>query len=479
MSIVKISELPAATSPVSPADVTAVVQNNETKKAAIDQLGFLPAGSGAITRTIQDKLRDFINVKDFGAKGDGATNDTVALQAAIDATPIGGTLYFPAGDYITSAPLQISQPITLQGSQKNISIILCLANDGIHIGAVGNVNVFNLELAQAVRFSTTPNNYTGILVVGTFNTRASNHCYRDVFIDGFRYGIYAEWIWSSVFDNLRTNFGFTGLTARYLSVNNVVTNCSFVGTNGGFGIHLDGVDASTEGWMINNTLTFANRNGIYGIGATHVYISNCILDYNYENGILIQNDNVGNFGGNFSITNNFIGVATSLDFPSIAAIHIANQVSNIQNRGCQISNNHMLTYSGSTCPYGVYVSFPEGINNSITGNSLKNFSTNDIRLNAEGSTVTGNTCLSAITDNIRGYGLIANNTGNVYYQRAVNYFTLGKLKITYDEDVPTTGTWSQGDICYKINPAAGGTPGWVCVTSGTPGTWKAMANLAA
>ena len=35
------------------------------------------------------------------------------------------------------------------------------------------------------------------------------------------------------------------------------------------------------------------------------------------------------------------------------------------------------------------------------------------------------------------------------------------------------------DICWNTTPVAGGTPGWVCITAGAPGTWKAMANLAA
>lgn len=43
---------------------------------------------------------------------------------------------------------------------------------------------------------------------------------------------------------------------------------------------------------------------------------------------------------------------------------------------------------------------------------------------------------------------------------------------------PTTGTWKQGDIVWNTAPASGGAPGWVCTTAGTPGTWKAMANLA-
>ena len=44
---------------------------------------------------------------------------------------------------------------------------------------------------------------------------------------------------------------------------------------------------------------------------------------------------------------------------------------------------------------------------------------------------------------------------------------------------PWGGTWRVGDIAWNTTPAAGGTPGWVCTTAGTPGTWKPMANLGA
>lgn len=44
---------------------------------------------------------------------------------------------------------------------------------------------------------------------------------------------------------------------------------------------------------------------------------------------------------------------------------------------------------------------------------------------------------------------------------------------------PTVGVWAQGERLWNSAPAAGGTPGWVCTSGGTPGTWKAMANLAA
>jgi hypothetical protein len=461
------------------AEVNALVQSLSTSPYGdAANVSYIPAGVSAVPTTVQTKLRDTFNVRDFGALGNGSHDDTDELQAAINATPSGGVLVFPPGDYITSAALQINNPITIQGSQKNLAVILCLANDGLQINSANNVNVYDLCIAQAIRYTTTPNSYTGILIDGDTVLRPYNHCYRDVYIDGFLYGIYADWIWSAVFDNVRTGYGATGLTARYLCVNNVVTNCSFSGDGTGYGIHIEGLGAGTEGWMISNTLTYNNRFGITGSGATHVYITNCILDYSYESGISIVADGSGNFGGNFSITNNYIAMGTKVGVVGIAPIHIANTVSNSQNRGCQISNNHLIAYAGTTCPYGIYAEYAQGVNNAITGNSVKNFSTNDIRVNADGGTITGNTCLSAITDNIRGLGLIANNTGTVYYQRAINYATVGKIKITYDEAVPTVGTWNRGDICFKENPAAGGVPGWVCVTGGTPGTWKAMANLA-
>ena len=49
----------------------------------------------------------------------------------------------------------------------------------------------------------------------------------------------------------------------------------------------------------------------------------------------------------------------------------------------------------------------------------------------------------------------------------------------YAAAAPTTGTHQVGSTRTNTAPVAGGTPGWVCVTAGTPGTWKAMANLAA
>lgn len=92
---IKISQLPDATSPVSPADVVPVVQGGVTKKASLNQLGFAPAGSG-VTRTIQSKLRDVVSALDYGADNTGVADSTSAIQLALNENNI---VFLPAGRY--------------------------------------------------------------------------------------------------------------------------------------------------------------------------------------------------------------------------------------------------------------------------------------------------------------------------------------------------------------------------------------------
>lgn len=64
------------------------------------EITYTPAGTGAVTTTVQAKLRETVSVMDFGAVGDGVTDDTAAIQAAIDSG--AGSVFFPAGTYLVS-----------------------------------------------------------------------------------------------------------------------------------------------------------------------------------------------------------------------------------------------------------------------------------------------------------------------------------------------------------------------------------------
>ena len=54
---------------------------------------------------LRRRTRVALNIRDFGAKGDGATKDTAAIQQAIDRCSVfgGGEVLAPAGNYLTGA----------------------------------------------------------------------------------------------------------------------------------------------------------------------------------------------------------------------------------------------------------------------------------------------------------------------------------------------------------------------------------------
>ena len=73
------------------------------------------AKPGAVSRTLPDKLGEAVSVKDFGATGDGRTDDTIAFQAALDCG--AQRVLIPEGVYVTTG-LEIKETsvlTTLQG----------------------------------------------------------------------------------------------------------------------------------------------------------------------------------------------------------------------------------------------------------------------------------------------------------------------------------------------------------------------------
>ena len=77
-----------------------IVNADISSTALIDSAKLAFTQTGGTQRTIASRFQDTISVKDFGATGDGSTNDTAAIQAALNQGSTSGvSVYLPAGTY--------------------------------------------------------------------------------------------------------------------------------------------------------------------------------------------------------------------------------------------------------------------------------------------------------------------------------------------------------------------------------------------
>lgn len=123
------------------ADVNAAANIQSTK------LSFTQTGTGATARTIDTRLKDTISVKDFGAVGNGVTNNYTAFVNAITAAS-GKALYVPSGTYLISLPNPGSVSATPSiGTLQNITIYGDGSNSFLDIRTTGStyLNVFTLR----------------------------------------------------------------------------------------------------------------------------------------------------------------------------------------------------------------------------------------------------------------------------------------------------------------------------------------------
>ncbi len=91
---------------------TAYVTTTDASDSA--QINFTQAGTGAVTRTAQAKMRETVSVKDFGAVGDGVTDDSAAFIAA-RAAANGKRIYAPAGTYKLNQVVTGSTDLIFEG----------------------------------------------------------------------------------------------------------------------------------------------------------------------------------------------------------------------------------------------------------------------------------------------------------------------------------------------------------------------------
>jgi hypothetical protein len=236
-----------------------------TGNVTLSGLCFTQSGSGAVARTIDSKLKDVFSVKDFGAVGDGITDDRAAIQTALGAMfglsgISSGTIYFPYGRYKINAALgyePVNKDIKLLGDNATIQwgsatgagmLTLNGNTNYIHIeGIIFDANNTNSRIFQSYSAAQSAarifiNNCQFLNTFATTETPASLGCY----IEG---GFESVTLTNSLFKNiLRSSAGITGggcqafvvtnrgaetQYAEWVNVTNNVFENILTGTSGG------------------------------------------------------------------------------------------------------------------------------------------------------------------------------------------------------------------------------------------------------
>jgi hypothetical protein len=97
--------------------ITAISTSTSATSAA--NISYNEGEVGAVTTNVQTKLQQYVSVKDFGALGDGTTDDTVAMQAA---HTTGKLVYYPAGTYKCTSGITIASGGII-GAGQSLTVI--------------------------------------------------------------------------------------------------------------------------------------------------------------------------------------------------------------------------------------------------------------------------------------------------------------------------------------------------------------------
>lgn len=222
-----------------PTAVTEIVTDLAASSGA-SLVNFLQSGSGAVARTVQSKLREVVSLKDFGAVGDGVTDDTAAVTAWATAAN-GKNGYVPAGTYLV-------QPITIAATDE-----LYWYGDGLtrsqfklkasSTGAMFTLNDFLHGEIRDIGFN---GDYT--------NNASGTHC---VAITGAESGGNGYWIERCGFFNAKLDgFNEAGTYSKSRILNCIAELCQ-----------RDGISAAASNLIVlGNRIVNNGRNGILTSG---------------------------------------------------------------------------------------------------------------------------------------------------------------------------------------------------------------------
>lgn len=334
---------------------------------------FVQSGAGAVTRTVTSKLQDVVHVKDFGAKGDGVTDDSAAFAAALASG--AGEVRADAGTYL------LNSVITLAKGQK------------VYFGV-------GAHTVAGIRFSDSLTDQSGSGKIecagsGLTTLLLKNGANRDVISQtnfaalagqNSKYGLFRGEIHGCTIDGNKANqtaasYGIRlyghGLVMTDVTVRNAYSDGIYTewGVDSTFATPLDDL----EGYFSGVRAHFCNGNGWTFRGPHDSDFVNVVLYQNGGWGLQVQTSSTYNGNGHLANINAFLNTQggiysnSSLDGSQVTATTSTGWGMLIDTG----AGSHNLTATQFAGPTGLEVKAPSQI---ISGN-IANTTTAGLRLN--------------------------------------------------------------------------------------------------
>ena len=463
---------------------------------------YLQGGSGSVARTTASKLQESVSVLDFGAVGDGVTDDTSALNAASASCALTSQhLFVPTGTYKITSTWFIGN-VNVEFDNAGVTKIQCVGN----FTAVQFISIrcqfknFNVWFAPPVSSA----------AIGYQFGNGANQFARNVvenFYVRYAYTSYfnSSDMWGNVFTQMNSDFGINGydFTANPSGTTNSFRNIYATGlkttgtissgsnslvvadsTNLIAGLTVAVIGAGTSAPLITTISTVAGTTVTLAASAsTSVAGANVFVKGKGFNSINFSDTHIynGYFDGyaSFGATTNAIVYTTdslfcvdSLRFESCAVLGnnfgMIDDRSNDSTIGSIVSFAHYIDAGSGNTAY-IYRCGTGSMTNHMVGDlSLAGFIYNSgtlkkVFLAANDTLVIDGQSVTTADSSDNGY------EGGLFRQASA-----GRVLST----TPATGSWDISDTYINRAPVAGSASGGVCMAAGTFGTLNSGATTA-
>lgn len=338
-----------------------------TEVAADTQSGIYVAPSSDLTGASGAWVREYsdsLNVKWFGAIGDGVTDDITPISAAVSvaATNGGGRVFFPetgvSSGYLISSTITVSPLVELHGEGMSNTIILLSGDiDGITMGR--NCGVSNLRIIAAAAAT----NAKACIVAGEISD-TYNSFIRNVVVGGLSTSN------GDATNDQRSAIGIQGGNTFWLMIDNVMAvNCDvgYQNTDDAF----RGATLANNAVMFNQFKSVSNRVGCRMTQVNNVVMSQPSFTSSDEYGLVLGDVRTMNISGahlesNHKTTNAAIK----------ADIYISATAAGASTSGLSCTIESTRISGGVNSAYGIYIDNQAGV--AIDGLHVKDVSTSAV-----------------------------------------------------------------------------------------------------